>query len=142
MKTALYPGKFFPFHIGHAEMVHKGLELFDAVCILVCDDNLDAAHARAMQINELYKDNNRIAIATWSGLLADFTNQNSFNAIIRGLRNTTDLQYEKDLLYNYEDMGIQTPFVYFMTSRENSHISGTMERAKAKYASPQQETSN
>ena len=137
MKTALYAGKFFPFHEGHNEVAVKALQVFDTLCILVCDDDLDTAHARAMAINEVHKDNDRIAIATWNGLLADFVSQNNFTAIVRGLRNITDLQYEKDLQYTHEDLGITIPFAYFISSRELSHISGTTKRALAKYLQPQ-----
>ena len=131
--AALYPGKFYPFHEGHEEIVNQTLKVFDTVTILVCDSDLDEALKRGHEIVKYFEHNKRVGVATWNGLLAAYTNENPFSCIVRGLRNTTDLQYEKDLQYTHEDLGIGIPFVYFITSREKAHISGTFKRAIAKH---------
>lgn len=133
--SALYPGKFFPFHEGHEEIVNQALKMFDTVTVLVCADDLAVAEQRGISIAQLFAHNARVAVGTWNGLLTQYVNegQMEYTAIVRGLRNTTDLQYEKDLQYTHEDLGVGIPFVYFITSRELAHISGTTKRAIAKY---------
>lgn len=135
VKNALYPGKFYPFHEGHEEMVNNALKVFDTVTVLVCDDDLAKAEVRGVTVAKIFEHNARVGVATWNGLLTHFVNgaNGQYDCIVRGLRNTTDLQYEKDLQYTHEDLGVGIPFVYFITSREKAHISGTFKRAIAKY---------
>jgi len=50
------------------------------------------------------------------------------SAVIRGLRNGADLQYETNMQYWNEDLGLEIPVVYFICDRKLSHISSSMIR--------------
>ena len=100
MKKAIYPGSFNPWHEGHQNILDKAKKIFDKVDIAVYG-----------------KD--------FTGLLSDYLKGKNYVAIVRGLRNGYDLQYEQNQQYWYEDLGIKIPVVYFITDRTLGHISST-----------------
>ena len=70
--------------------------------------------------------NKEIKLDSFEGLLVDYATEKKANGIIRGLRNGHDLQYETNLLYWNEDLGLSCPIVYFICDRSLSHISSSM----------------
>ena len=100
MKRAIYPGSFNPWHEGHQDILNKAKRCFDEVIVI-----------------KYGKD--------FTGLLSDYLKDKDYCAIIRGLRNGYDLQYEQNQQYWYEDLGVQIPIVYFITDRTLGHISSS-----------------
>lgn len=146
IKVGLYPGSFNPIHEGHADVLTKALRVFDAVNILVCNPIEEEAVLRAKRIQKslgglltsegaAIVDMNKIGIQTWSGLFAQYVLENDglYTAVIRGLRNGTDLQYEQNLMYAGEDLGINIPTAFFLTDRTMSHISSSLIRELDRY---------
>lgn len=119
MKIAVYPGSFNPWHKGHADVLQKALKVFDKVVIAV-PSNVGATSANVGV--SLYPN---ITVIEFDGLLSDYVKQKDFDAVIRGLRNGNDLQYEMNLQYWNEDLGIQIPVFYVITDRTLSHISSS-----------------
>jgi pantetheine-phosphate adenylyltransferase len=132
-KLALFPGRFDPFNEAHQEIISQASSIFEEVLILVCDPNEEAAKERGMYIAELYADYSNIGVGYWSDLLVNFLQNTRVCAIIRGLKNNTNLNRERTLCYSHQDLGIQIPFVYFMNSRQASHISSTVYKEGLKY---------
>lgn len=100
MKKAIYVGSFNPWHEGHQDILDKAKKIFDKVDVI-----------------KYGKD--------FTGLLSDYLKDKDYCAIIRGLRNGYDLQYEQNQQYWYEDLGINLPVVYFITDRKLAHISSS-----------------
>jgi len=121
MKLGIYPGSFNPFHKGHEDILVKALKIFDKVIILQ-SKNQAGLNKDFLKIAIKY-DN--VECGFFKGLLVDVVKQLKPTAIIRGLRNGYDLQYETNLQYNNEDLGIDIPFVCFICNRNNSHISSS-----------------
>jgi len=143
----VYPGSFNPFHVGHADIVKKALKVFDFIVILrmfnpekkytkeeekeirgnACD------YTRKIKSYFLVEDRKRISVKfsaqTLKYSLAErwYVHGKKFEstAVIRGLRNGHDLQYEMNSQYWNEDVGIKIPFVYFITDRKLSHVSSS-----------------
>lgn len=149
MKIGLYPGSFSPWHNGHTDILKKALKVFDKVIVSAgrnpdkehWDYNLDALCGFP---DYQYKDGNppRVEIMHFTGLLVDFIEELrcgrnggksiQIDAIIRGLRNGHDLQYEMSQQYWNEDLGLDIPIVYFICDRSLSHISSSTIRALEK----------
>lgn len=122
--VAIYPGSFNPWHQGHEDVLKKALAIFDKVVVLQFSSSQEKAKDRSfMQLYERYGE--RIEAGFFGGLLADCLKDFKVDAIIRGLRNGNDLEYEINLQYWNEDLGIDIPFVYFITDRKYSHISSS-----------------
>lgn len=134
MRIAVYPGSFNPWHEGHYDILKKALKVFDRVIIAVGenpDKPLTQAAAIANISNEFESDK-RIAVVPFSGLLVDFVKEVGATAIVRGIRNGVDLEYERTQQYWNEDLGIKIPTVCFITDRKLTHISSSVIRAVEK----------
>jgi len=144
MRIAIYPGSFNPWHEGHDDILQKALKCFDKVVVGIgINPEKDLSFVTDTRIRDLdeyfqnkYGLNSGIIVDAFDGLLVDFVNKNikydygkdHTCAVIRGLRNGHDLQYEMNQQYWNEDLGLSVPIVYFICDRKLSHISSSMLR--------------
>ncbi len=141
MRTAIYPGSFNPWHAGHEDIVKKALKVFDRV-IVAQGISITKEKPEEFTCKGILKNNEDVILDTFQGLLVDYINEwedefrnGKIDAVIRGLRNGNDLQYEMNLQYNNEDLGLKIPVVYFITDRTLSHISSSSVREIRKHRS-------
>ncbi len=129
MRTGIFVGSFNPFTIGHDSIVRRALPLFDKLVIGVVGDNvhkpdLQPAEERMQAIRELYAEEKRIEVKPYHGLAMDFAKAEGANFIVKGVRNTTDFEYEQwQADFNRRLGGIETILLY--TEPELSSISST-----------------
>ncbi len=100
-RIAIFPGSFDPFTRGHEALVGQALRLFDRVIIGI-GNNLEksgllSVENRRRLIADLYADEPRIEARIYTGLTGDFARQAGACAILRGVRNTTDFEYERTM---------------------------------------------
>ena len=141
MKTAIYPGSFDPWHEGHTDILDKALKVYNHIIIAVGynpekDKENIAGRVRLIEctvdnyIDALHETEEPVVeIMYFSGLLKDFAVKMKADAVIRGLRNGHDLQYEMNQQYWNEDLGLKIPTIYFITDRKLGHISSSAIRA-------------
>ena len=136
MKTALYPGSFNPWHDGHADVLKKALKAFDRVVIAVgINPDKGSQIDSVNRIPEEIHDDHRVLVVAFDTLLVDLVRDSSFEitAVVRGLRNGQDLEFERAQQYWNEDLGLKIPTVYFVTDRKLVHISSSAIRAVGKF---------
>ncbi len=124
MKIALYPGSFNPWHKGHEDILKKALQVFDKVVVLQ-GHNLSKVEVKDKSFLSAVSKFERADAGFFVGLLVDVIKDGLFCAVIRGLRNGHDLQYETNNQYWNEDLGCNIPFVYFVCDRTYSHVSSS-----------------
>lgn len=101
MRTAIFPGTFDPFTIGHDALVRRALnivdELFIAIGINTEKRTMLSLEERMERIATLYKDEPRIHVVSYEGLTTDFAQSIGAKFIIRGVRNAIDFEYERNI---------------------------------------------
>ncbi len=97
-KTALFPGSFDPFTLGHLAIVVRGLTMFDRILVGVGNNpdkrSLLAPQHRVNLIDEVFGTNPRVDATLYEGLTGDFCHRMGIRHILRGIRNSTDFEYE------------------------------------------------
>ncbi len=101
-RVAVFAGTFNPFTIGHADILRRGLEVFDRVIVCIGvnaskPDDHEAALRRREDIRRLYASDARVGVECNSGLTADFARAHGATALLRGVRSVKDFEYERDL---------------------------------------------
>ncbi|MDR0798675.1 MAG: pantetheine-phosphate adenylyltransferase [Dysgonamonadaceae bacterium] len=130
-KTALFPGTFDPFTIGHYSLVQRGLELFDEIIIAIGVNSNKKTYFsvedRIETISQLFRHNPQIKVLSYSNLTVDFAKEAGADFILRGIRTVNDFEYEKNIAdVNRKISGIET--VVLFTEPEHTHISASIVR--------------
>jgi pantetheine-phosphate adenylyltransferase len=129
LRTGIIVGSFDPFTIGHDSIVRRALPLFDRLVIGVVGDNVHKpnmrpAEERMQAILDLYADESRIEVKTFHGLAMDFAKAENAQFIVKGVRNTSDFEYEQwQADFNRKLGGIETILLY--TEPELASISSS-----------------
>lgn len=101
MKVALFPGSFDPFTIGHADIVRRGLQLFDRIVIAVGYNaqktSATAVEERVAAIERVYADEPRVKVVSYSDLTVDLAQREDARFLLRGVRSVKDFEYERDM---------------------------------------------
>lgn len=135
-RRALFPGSFDPFTAGHADIVRRGLDLFDSVVIAI-GVNFEKTppadiDSRVEAIARLYHDNSRVSVEAYQGLTVDFARQKGCRCILRGVRNVKDFEYERDMAWlNNQLSDIES--VILISRPELSAVSSSMVRELSRY---------
>ncbi len=136
-RIAVFPGSFDPFTNGHYDVVQRGLKIFDEVIIgLGINPNKTRYFDSKLmeeKIVEAFKGNSKVSVKTYSGLTAEFARENQAKYILRGLRNTTDFEYENTISQINRDLfeGLET--VFLITSPEYAAVSSSVIREVHKF---------
>jgi pantetheine-phosphate adenylyltransferase len=131
MRTAIFPGTFDPFTIGHESIVRRGLSLMDKVVIAVgknaIKNPLFPIEQRIRMINDIFSDIDTVEVKSYDGLTVNFAKEVDATFILRGIRNSADLEYENPIAQmNRKLSGIET--VFLLTLPEHTPISSSIVR--------------
>ena len=131
-KIALFPGSFDPFTNGHLDVVRRGAKLFDEVIIALGNNSSKQRYLPVdwmeAQITELFRDDSRVSVCSFRGLTADFARARGARYLLRGLRNTTDFEYENTIAQANRHVNPQLETVFLITSPLLAAISSTIIR--------------
>ena len=136
MSTAIFPGTFDPFTIGHDALVHRALnivdELFIAIGINTEKRTMLSLEERMERIAMLYKDEPRIHVVSYEGLTTDFAQSIGVQFIVRGVRSAIDFEYERNIAdVNRMLTGIDT--LLLISEPQYAAISSSMVRELAHF---------
>jgi len=131
-RIALFPGSFDPFTNGHLDVVRRGAELFDEIIIAIGNNSSKQRYLPVewmeAQITELFHDEPRVSVRSYRGLTADFAREAGARYLLRGLRNTTDFEYENTIAQANRHVNPALETVFLITSPLLAAISSTIIR--------------
>ena len=131
-KIAVFPGSFSPFSIGHQSVIEKALPLFDKIIISIGinseKDQYFSIQERMQWIESVYGDNEKIEIKRYEGLTVDFCKKEGANFILRGLRDSHDFKFEKNIAQMNKNLNPDIETIFIITPPELSHISSSLIR--------------
>lgn len=136
-RIALFPGSFDPFTKGHEDIVLRGLRLFDEVVIGIGRNAHKARYFPLEQMTQLIEEAfaayPAVRVISYDGLTANVARNIGAKFLLRGLRNTTDFEYENGISqvnrYIYEE--VET--VFLITSPHLAPISSSIIRDLHRY---------
>ena len=101
MTRVLYPGTFDPLHNGHLDVVTRASDLFAEVILAVYDAPpkklLFSTEERLQLATEAVADLANVQVVSYTGLTVQVAREYNAQAIVRGLRNVADFEYEKQI---------------------------------------------
>ncbi|MBO4804773.1 MAG: pantetheine-phosphate adenylyltransferase [Paludibacteraceae bacterium] len=135
-KTAVFPGSFDPFTIGHYSVVNRALNFIDNIVIGIgvndAKKTLFSLDKRIELINKVFQGDPRVTVRGYDSLTIDFAKEVGANIILRGIRSIADFEYEKTIAdANRRISGIDT--ILLFTEPQHSFISSTVLRDVLRY---------
>lgn len=137
-KCAIFPGSFDPYTNGHHDIVMRGLNIFDEIIIGIGYNSTKKRRyfdleLMVSKINEIYIPHPEVKVVVYDELTSTLAKKYKAGFLIRGLRNTTDFEYENTIsqMNRYLNEGLET--VFLITSPEFASISSTIIREVHRY---------
>ena len=137
MNKALFPGSFDPFTRGHADIVERGLRLFDHIVIAVGVNEQKRgwlpAEERVRALREFYNDEPRVSVESYCCLTTDFARQLGARFVLRGLRTHKDYEYELGMADVNRQLDADIETVVLFTEANLANISSSVLRELAHF---------
>ena len=137
MATAVFPGSFDPVTIGHMDLIKRALAIFDKLVIGVLANSAKnpffTEEERVYMLKELTKDMPGTEVIQFNGLLVDFVKETKADAVIRGIRNSIDFEYEIPLAQANYKLDYKADTIFLATLPEHSYISSSAVRELVRY---------
>lgn len=138
MKTAIYPGSFDPVTNGHLDIIRRASKMFDKLVVVVLINPMKAYSFTIPERCEFLRlttaDIPNVEIASYDGLLADYFNLRSdVDVIVKGLRATSDFEYEFQMAHTNKDLNPRAETVFIPASLNTTFVSSSMVKQVAMF---------
>ena len=129
MSKASCPGSFDPMTNGHLDIFRRAARMFDELVITVVvnpnKQGMFSIDERIALIEENVADLPGVTVDRWTGLLVDYARERGVACIIKGLRNSSDFDYELPMAgMNMHLSDMETAFL--PTSPQYSYVSSSL----------------
>ncbi len=137
-KVAIFPGSFDPYTKGHHDIVMRSLDLFDKVIIGIGYNSTKKNRyfdidMMVKKIESVYKDIPEVEVLVYNDLTSRVSKEKGAQFLVRGLRNTTDFEYENTISQMNRFLNEELETVFLITSPEYAAISSTIIREVHRY---------
>ncbi len=130
--NAIYPGTFDPLTLGHEEIIHRAANLFDNLLIAVVKESSKSTmfklEERLKLVEIISSQYPNVSFSSYEGLTIDFANINKVDVIIRGVRNSTDFNYESQIAQMNNTMNNSIESLFFIASDQYKSITSSLVR--------------
>src|SRR5262245_50537640 len=139
-RRAVYPGVFDPVHLGHLDVIERASRIFDQVIVGV-GINPDkspffSAEERVRLLEQEVKKYRNVTVQRFDRLAVQFVREVGATVMIRGLRTTSDMEFEFTMSLANHAMAPDIETVFLMANETYSHLSGNLLRQIATFGGP------
>lgn len=137
-KVAIFPGSFDPFTKGHEDIVLRGIGLFDEIIIAIGYNSKKQSRyfsvdKMSQYIETAFDSYPNVRVLVYNELTADLARKYDAKYLLRGLRNTTDFEYENSISQVNRDLNPGLESVFLITSPKYAAVSSTIIREVHRY---------
>jgi pantetheine-phosphate adenylyltransferase len=126
-RVAVYPGSFDPLTYGHIDIVERALDIFDRVILAIAYDStkrsLFTMEERIDLAKKIFENAPNVIVDSFKGLLVDYVGRTNARVIIRGLRATSDFEYEFHMASMNRSLNTHLDTLFMMTSKDYFFVS-------------------
>jgi pantetheine-phosphate adenylyltransferase len=128
--AAIYPGSFDPVTNGHLDVIQRASRIFDRVIVAVANNtskqSLFSIQERVALLKEVTKKIKGVEIDCFDSLVIDYARRKKVNVLIRGLRMTSDFDYEFQIALTNRRLAGDIETVFLMPSEHVSFLSSSL----------------
>jgi len=136
-RVALFPGSFDPFTKGHFDIVLRGLSVFDKIIISLGDNSQKKRYfpieVMVNCIEKAFTEYPNVDVIIYNELTASLAKKYNAKFLLRGLRNTTDFEYENSISQVNRFLNSELETIFLITSPKFAAISSSIIREVHKY---------
>jgi pantetheine-phosphate adenylyltransferase len=126
-RIAIYPGSFDPITYGHIDIIERALEIFDKVIVAIAVNAekrpLFTVDERLKMIKTIFKDTPHVYVDSFKGLLVNYVAKTNAKVILRGLRATSDFEYEFHMASMNRSLNADLDTLFMMTNKDYFFVS-------------------
>lgn len=131
-KTAVFAGSFDPITLGHESVIRRALPLFDKIIVAI-GINADKKgmfplETRLEFIRELFKDDPKVEVDTYTNLTADYCKTKGARFLLRGLRTAADFEFERIVGHSNKLLEPHLETIFLLTDNAYSYINSSVVR--------------
>ncbi len=131
-KIALFPGSFDPITLAHIDILKRALPLFDEVVVGIGLNSTKQSFLTSEQREEMlkivFKEVPKVKVATYEGLTVEYCKKIGAQYMLRGIRSTSDFEYEKAISQMNQSMHPEIESIFMLSRPGFSAISSTIVR--------------
>ncbi len=131
-RIAIFPGSFDPFTVGHESIVNRAADLFDEIVVMIGYNankhSFFPIEKRIEWIERVFAHNPKIRVEVHDGLTVDFCRRTNAQYILRGLRTSSDFEYERAIAQVNKQMHEKIESVFLLTTPEHTPVASTIVR--------------
>jgi pantetheine-phosphate adenylyltransferase len=130
MRSALYPGSFDPPTLGHLDLIARGAKLFDRLVVAVADNPRKkpafTVGERVEMLARHTKGHANVEVVSFTGLAVEFARKKGLAVLLRGVRTTSDFEFEYQMALTNRALEKDVEAVFMMPSEEFAFLSSTL----------------
>lgn len=131
-RIAIFPGSFDPFTVGHESIVRRAFGLFDEIIIAIGYNTNKPGYfsikSRMKWIEKVFENDSNVKVDHYTDLTVDYCRRVGAGYILRGLRTSSDFEYERAIAQVNKSMHKEIESIFILTMPEHTHINSSIVR--------------
>ena len=136
-RIAIYAGTFDPLTVGHVSIVQRGRRIFDEVVVAVAQNvrksPIFTVEERIEFIEAVFADEPGVRAVAFEGLLVDLATELGAVALLRGLRNSSDFEYEAPMVHMNRHLAPDVETVFVVSEKDEVFVSSSLVKEVARF---------